>query len=709
MTDQEPQKHANIVTDTVIGSCLRPLLKALKWQGSKRRLKEVLPHFSNIYSVQMLCEIMQNLNYEYSCVNETLGHIDPRVMPCLFVNEVGKFYVVISETKKGYKVFDGEAGKQRELALDTLSDHAKKGKLYAFKFKKQKEKEKALEASWGRRTYHQNKKLVHYIILTSFVLNILALSTPLFIMSVYNRVIRTGSYYMLWQFSIGIGIAMTGIILLYRVRGNMLAVLSSRLDKSIGNHIFERLLFLAPSYTENASVGSQVARIRDFDRLREFLSGSMMATFFDTPFIFIAIVIIGILGGNLILVPIILILAFILSGVFFYPRIKRRVSRNSFHHAQYQEFLLETTEELRAIKYLGAEGVWKNRFKELSANNSMMALRLSIINTLTVSLSDAFMIMAGMGIISFGALKVIDGDLSVGAMIAIMMIIWRILAPLKTIFNTLPRLQQMTNSLRQMSMLMKIQPESQMNQLVYANKQILTGPITFNRVSFRYQTTHEPALLGVDFTVNKGELVGIVGRNGVGKSTILKLVLGMYQPQSGTVRIDNQDIRQINPIMLRSSIGYLPQTLELFYGSIAANLKLAKADATDEELREAADRAGILQDIESLPQGFDTSLRDHSAEKLSSSFQELLCLARVYLKKPSIMLLDEPGASIDAGDDKILMNSIASMRGKVTLLMISHRPSHLKLMDKILVLDQGQLVAYGKASEVLEKIPKDML
>lgn len=709
MTEQDPRRNANIITETVVGSCLQPLLMALNWQGSKRRLKEVMPHFSNIYSVKMLCEIMENLNYEHTVVEESLDSIDARVIPCLFSNNAGKVFVIIKKTKKGYKVFDGESGKPRELRLDTLTENAKNGNVYSFKFKKTKAKEKALEASWARRTYTQNKKLVHYIVLISLVLNVLALSTPLFIMSVYDRVISTGSYYMLWQFAIGIGIAMTGVILLYRVRGNMLAVLSSRLDKSIGNHIFERLLFLAPSYTENASVGSQVARIRDFDRLREFLSGSMMATFFDAPFIFIAIAIIAILGGSLVLVPVILITAYILSGIFFYPRIKRRVARNSFHHSQYHEFLLETTEEMRAIKYLGVEKVWMKRFKELSASNSMMALQLGIMNTLTVSISDTFMILAGMGIISVGAIKVIDGDLTVGAMIAVMMIIWRILAPLKTIFNTLPRLQQMANSLHQMSMLMQIQPESQMNQLIYANKQILAGPITFNRVSFRYMTTHEPALLGVDFTVNRGELVGIVGKNGTGKSTILKLALGLYQPQSGTVRLDNQDIRQINPIVLRSGIGYLPQTPELFYGSIAANLKLAKPDATDDELKEAAARAGILEDIESLPEGFNTSLRDHSAEKLSTSFQELLCLARVYLRKPLIMLLDEPGASVDAETDKILMENLAALRGKVTVLMISHRPSHLRIMDKIMVLDQGQLVAYGKASEVLEKIPKDML
>nr|MCH9744029.1 ATP-binding cassette domain-containing protein [Gammaproteobacteria bacterium] len=323
--------------------------------------------------------------------------------------------------------------------------------------------------------------------------------------------------------------------------------------------------------------------------------------------------------------------------------------------------------------------------------------------------SETIMILAGMAVISFGAIMVIHQTLTVGGMIAIMVLIWRVLAPLKTIFNTLPRLQQMGSSLSQITRLMSISPESDIQNVNYEHKRKIIGPINFNRVSFRYQSASDPAVLGMEFTVVPGELIGIVGRNGSGKSSILKIILGMYQPQAGSIRIDNQDIRQINPIELRNGIGYLPQKPELFYGSIAANLRLAKPDATDDELKVAAGKAGILDDILSLSKGFDTPLRDHSMERLASSFQQLLCLARAYLKQANILLLDEPASVLDMDADKILMQSIESLRGKAIVMMVTHRPSHLKLMDRVFVVDGGQLVLKGKPEDVMEKIPKGML
>lgn len=294
-------------------------------------------------------------------------------------------------------------------------------------------------------------------------------------------------------------------------------------------------------------------------------------------------------------------------------------------------------------------------------------------------------------------------------MIATMILIWRVLAPLKTVFNTLPRIQQMISSLRQINRLMQIEPEVQPMELLSRSKRQFDGSITFERVSFRYKSGMDPALMGVEFSVKPGEIVGIVGRNGSGKSTILKTILGLYKPQSGSILIDGKDIRQHNPIELRNSIAYVSQNPELFYGTIADNLRLGRPDVTEAVMIQATKAAGVYDDIMAMSHQFNESLRDFSTSKLSTSFQQGLCLARAYLKQSNILLLDEPAGVLDNKLDDYLQNILKICKGKVTLLMVSHRPSHLKLCDKILLLEQGQVLMYGPPAEVLPKIPKDFL
>ncbi|MCH9744732.1 MAG: hypothetical protein K0U29_07375, partial [Gammaproteobacteria bacterium] len=275
MNESQKDRRASavLVEQTVIGSCFDPLLKAMKWHGSRQRLKEVMPHYSKIYNVTMFKDIFNHLNYECKEVKLLLKEVDDRLLPCLFVTGEGNVLVLIKRDKKGVHVFDGEANKQRIINPEELTTRKCEGRAYTFSYKTKTDESLGLHISWVRRTYNENKKLVHTALFLSLVLNLLALSTPLFIMGVYDRVIGASSYHMLWQFSVGIGIALCGVVVVYRMRSNLLAILGARIDKAIGNHIFERLIYLSPIYTESATVGSQVARIKDFDRLREFFSG----------------------------------------------------------------------------------------------------------------------------------------------------------------------------------------------------------------------------------------------------------------------------------------------------------------------------------------------------------------------------------------------------------------------------------------------------
>ncbi len=700
--------QAKIIETTALGACIVPLLKALKWHGAKRHLKEAMPHISQVYTPAMICDVLAHLNYQHKEIEADLKLIDSRLLPCLFILENGSPMVVLRKQGDRVVVFSGErhAITQVDISDDRVSH---KGVLYIFHQVKEDSEEKALHESWLRITFNNNRSLFWSALFLSFIVNLLMLATPLYVMSVYDRVVTTGSYQMLGEFVTGVVIALIGIITLYRIRAKIIAIFGARLDRAIGVSIFQRLLYLSPAYTETATVGAQVSRLKDFDRLRQFLAGPLLTTFFDVPYLVIALIIIGLIAKLLVIVPVIMVVAFIILGVSLHFKVKRATRIASFNSSRQQEFILEAITNMRALKYLAAEEKWEKRYRDMSADSNVASLKLIVLGSINTAISDAIMVTSGMAVLVFGALAIINQELTVGAMIATMILIWRVLAPLKTIFNTLPRLQQMASSLGQIDKLMHIEPEVEPLERLSRSSHKFKGEITFVRVSFRYRSSMDPALMGVTFEVKPGEVVGIVGKNASGKSTILKVLLGLYQPQAGSVLIDNQDIRQLNPIELRNSISYVPQKPELFYGTIEANLLLGKPEATMNEMILAAKAAGIYNDIMALPNQFKESLRDFNSIQLSVSFQQGLCLARAYLKKSKILLLDEPAGVLDDNLDQFLMRAIKLCHKRITLMMVSHRPSHLKLCDKILLIDQGQVILFGPPDEVLPKIPKDYL
>ena len=280
-----------------------------------------------------------------------------------------------------------------------------------------------------------------------------------------------------------------------------------------------------------------------------------------------------------------------------------------------------------------------------------------------------------------------------------MMLMWRVLSPIQTVFTNMTRIERVGSAVRQIDGLMKIAGERP-DASPGVSARAVEGSLEFARVSFRYSMNVDPALIGVEFKVKPGELVAITGPNGGGKSTLLKMVLGMYQPQAGAILIDNVDIRQLDPIVLRRMVGYAPQDTQLFRATIAQNLRLARPDASDNEVYQALDMAGALEQVLALPRGLEYRVGDNTNE-LPSSMKQKLSLARAYLTRAPIMLFDEPGTGLDEEGDQKFMKTLQSLKGTTTVLFISHRPSHIKLADTLLVFDKGYLRAAGPPEVLL--------
>ncbi|MCC9624376.1 peptidase domain-containing ABC transporter [Thalassospira sp. MA62] len=680
-------------------ACLWPLLQALGWRGLPRQVAEALPHNDQPLDLTDFRNVMANLNFRSREIDATFDQIDERMMPCLFVPDNGTALVLIRPEDNGIRVFDG--GTDRQMVLRT---NAMPGKLYQFNTADRRERYfEDDKRGWFGGIASRFSRLGYQLLAITFVLNIMALATPIFIMGIYDRVIGTRSISMLLQFAIGIGIVIILSVILRSLRSQIVSHFGARLDKLVSGAIFERLLSLPPHFTERAPVGVQISRIRDFESVREFFTGPMALVMMEMPFVPVFLLVLFYLGGWLALIPVALVVVFVLFGFMTFPVVARRVSALGRHGANRQEFLVETVGKMAALKYSASEKRWLGRFRDISADTAHAGFRVSMITNVINTLAQVLMISSGAFILAFGAQRVMNGDMTVGALVASMMLAWRVLGPINQAFLGMPRLAQLRGSVRQINRLMGLPPEGDLVPRSVDQRRF-AGAVTFSRVSFRYSAESDPALVGVNFDIKPGEVVALVGANGAGKSSLIKLVAGMYQPQAGTVLIDGQDIRQMDPHALRQAISYVPQDIEFFRGSIAQNLRLANPVASPDDLRMACMSAGVLQEIENLSDGFSTRIGDQHSTRFSASFMQRLALARAFVRDAPIILFDEPMNGLDQKADRAFAQTIKRLRGGSTIFLITHRPSHLDLADRILVLDAGQLRGDASPARIKQQV-----
>ncbi|MBL4603100.1 MAG: ATP-binding cassette domain-containing protein [Emcibacteraceae bacterium] len=696
-------KIGSFNAESSFAACILPLLQALGWRGQTRYLFEALPHFADTLTLTELRNTLAHLHYKTEQVEDVdLNVVDDRLFPCLFTNNDGKPYVLLARDDKGIKVFDSEL--KSEVYLDESEII---GNAYFLSSKHDSQTNKETDAApaenWVTELFFRFKKEIKELLWMTFLLNIFALLVPLFIMTVYDQVIPSQSSMTLLYLMMGIGFAIICEIVLRIHRSKFVSYIGARVENIVATATFEKLLGLPAIMTESAPIGTQVSRLKEFDVIKGLFSSTLINVVLELPFVLIFIAVIASIAGSLALIPIAMMFIFIITAMIMIPATKRRVNKSSKARAKKHGFLVETLTNLRTIKQTASEEAWHKRYRDLSAESAYTQFKSAQVSFLLQSMAQAIMLASGVATVGFGVIKVIDGEMTIGAMIATMALIWRVLSPLQNLFLTLTRLEHTLSSIKQINSLMKLKTEANPNPDNISQREFV-GHILFDRVSFRYRQGSEPALLGTSFEVMPNEMLAIIGANASGKSTILKIILAMYQNQAGQVIVDGMDIRQINPLTLRQSIAYVPQEARFFHGTIAQNLRLSHPTASDEELQEACEIANLSGDIDKLPEGIETRIGDHTVHGMASGFKQRLSLARAFLKKSPILLLDEPAQTLDFEADQAFINSLKKLKGTCTIIMISHRPSHIKLCDKVLTMENGMVVNL-ETPEELYQIP----
>lgn len=683
--------------ESLFARSLQPLLVALGAHEDRRELIESLPHFMDYIGLVELRNMLVSLGYESEPYPGRLASLNAELYPCLFVTRDGRPLVLLDVTGEGVHYFDPSLCEKQCANLGSLT-----GTAYVFTDRR-KANLKELSTStenWTTGLWQRFRRLSVHLLAMTFLINLVAIVVPLVIMLIYDQVIGTRSLDSLKYILVGVAIVLFADFGFRQLRARLIGTVAGRLDFLIGVETFRQLLNIPPLYTERSSVAAQLARLRQFDAVRSFFTGSGASVALELPFAVIAILVIAFIAGPVAWVPVVAILIYIVLGVLVMPQLEVLQRRSSSVKAEKQRMVLQTVEGHTEIKAVGVEDVWHERFREISGECASAGYRAALASSIVTAFGQLVMGAAAVAVISWGANRVLQGQLSVGGLIATMALVWRVLGPLQSAYLTASRAQQIFKALGQINQLMRIGVEQ-----TGAHSSLLLseirGAIRAERLSFRYGPDQDPAVFGVSFAVQPGEILTITGTTGSGKSTVLKLIAGMYRAQAGTVYLDDMDIRQMDAADLRRNIAYVPQEVQVFHGTIAQNLRLGNGLATDQELEDALAEAGILDEINRLPKGVQTRIGDNVTEQFPPGFIRGLGLARALLRKTHVVLLDEPGSSLDMPSDQRLVESLERMRGQRTVILVTHRPSHIRVSDRAVIMDEGRVTFVGQPDEVV--------
>jgi ATP-binding cassette subfamily C protein LapB len=539
------------------------------------------------------------------------------------------------------------------------------------------------------------------VLLASFLINLFALAMPLFVMNVYDRVVPNDTTETLWALAVGVLIVLGFDFGMRMMRSYLVDIAGKRIDVILSSNIFEKAMGMKME-ARPASVGSFASNIHEFEAFREFITSATITALVDLPFVVLFIVVIFWIGGIIGLVPVLAVPMIVLVGIILQRRLGEIIQMTFRCGAQKQGLLIESLSAIETIKSLSAEGVLQRKWEQLVGTMSRMGIKARTLSSAIVNVSMSIQQTAGVVLVVVGVYLIAERELTVGALVACTILNTRALAPLGQVAGLMTRYHQSLSALSTLQNVMQLPVERPENKS-FVQRPGIRGEIEFRNVTFSYPGKQVPALANVSFRLAPGERVGVIGRIGSGKSTLEKLILGMYEPSSGSILIDGVDIKQIDPAMLRRNVGYVPQDIVLFFGTVKENILFAAPYADDSAMLRAAEVAGVTEFVNHAAQGFDLHVGERG-EGLSGGQRQTIAIARSLVLDPPIMVMDEPTNSLDNRSEENFKGKLdAALAGK-TLLLVTHRASLLTLVPRLIVLDNGKVVADGPKEQVMHAL-----
>ena len=544
------------------------------------------------------------------------------------------------------------------------------------------------------------------VFLASFLINLLAIALPIFTMNVYDRVIPNRAAETLWVLAVGVVLAFGLEFFLRRARTAVVDQTARRLDLKLSQKIFGRLL-ASPLQERKGHTGSLAARVSEFAIVRDFFASTTLVMVIDVLFLFVFVGVIAIIGGWLALVPLTIILAMLGAGYVLQRKVVDAARDAQADYGLQQTMLVESLAGMETLKSVSGEGTMLSRWHKLADIGSHSQQRLRDINSLAVGLAQTFQQVSTVSLIVGGYYLFANGDITMGAIIAIVMLSSRSLAPAGQIAYLLTRGRQAQEALDSIEKLFEGGDERKQGSSL-ALGALEKPTIRLENLSFAYEGTAQSALSGIDLTITPGEKVAIVGRVASGKSTLGRVICGLYPPSDGALLLNGIDARQFRPELLRQALRFVGQDAVLFTGSIKDNLAISDPGIADERLIEAMRKTGADMFLSRDAGGFDRPVGE-DGRMLSGGQRAFMALTRALVTDAEVLFLDEPTGAMDSHTEKLLVERLGkALVPEQTLIIATHRPALFSICDRLIVLDSGKIVADGPVQDVLKQAGSEL-
>ncbi len=698
--------------DDSLLSCLEILASFHGRPTSSVSLKAGLPLDKNLLTPELFIRSAARIGLSSRVIHKKLIDISTFTLPCVLILEGAKACLLVSQpSREDVEVIFPETGRgSKVMGLEDINQIYSGYAIFCQPLYRYDQRSADIEIehpkNWFWGTLAKSWSIYMQVAVAAILVNLFAIVSPLFVMNVYDRVVPNNATDTLWVLATGVFIVFGFDLLLKTLRVHYVDSAGRNADVMLASRIFEQVLGMRLAFRPESS-GSFANQLREFETLREFFSSATLVAFIDLPFVFLFILLIGYIGGAiawvpLLSVPIIMVVTFILQGP-----LRGWVNKSFKEGAQKHALLVEAIYGLETIKSFGAEGRMQRNWENFVSQAASSSNAVRFLGALALNFAGFIQQLSYILVVVAGVYLIAKGDLSTGGLIACSILSARAMAPLSQVVSLLSKLNQSRTSLEALNKIIKL-PTERGELQSYLHRPNLHGDIEFKDVNFSYPNQKTKALEGLSLSIKSGEKIGVVGRIGSGKSTLEKLILNLYTAEEGSIQIDSTDIRQIDPADLRKNIGYVPQDIYLFHGSVRDNITLGSDHVTDEEILKAAILSGVHDFVRHHPMGYDMPISEGGAS-LSGGQRQTIAVARALIRNPSILLLDEPSAMMDHTSEAQIIQRLRSIISDKTVIIISHRIPLLDLTDRIIVMDNGRVIADGPKSEVLKALSNSQI
>jgi ATP-binding cassette subfamily C protein LapB len=677
---------------------LYELLASIGWEGPQHRIFEALPHLSSIESVRTLRAVLARLEVDLISTDRRPSEINGENLPCLLVDDSDRCRLITAGPQGQLEIY-GVDGARSKAEREQLH-----GKIFLIKRRKPDEASaKKRSGSFVGHVLRQLRGPISRIALHSAAINAAGLLLSLYVVLVYDVVIATNSLDTLGFLAFG-ALALLGLeFWLRQKRSQTIAYLAARFDAVISVRALGSVLNLPLAMTERAPLASQLSRFRQFEIGRDLFAGQFASAVFDLPFTLLFLMLLFAIGGVVGFVPVGLSVVIVAICAASAPLCIAQIAKVGADKLRSDSLLLELVDKLRTVRHASAERIWLSRYADNLATYQRSRVASTQLTSHLQTVTNGLVAAAGIATLAIGSLRVMNGAMSAGELVAAMMIVWRILVPVQVAALNIPRVKQTSATVRQIDEVVRMGSERE-SEVPPTLSRRLGGHIFCSSLYLSLGAQQEPQLRGLNLQIGAGEMVAIAGPSGSGKSTLLKVLLGLYPQYMGTVRLGGLDLRQLHPSEARAAIGYASQQMTFFYGSVAANFRFANPAATDADIAAALAAMGMSPSDPEFPEGLETRISGSDTRTLAQGWLCRLSIARALVKKPAILLLDDPGNGLDQAGDAAFMAHLNAIRGKQTMLLVTARPSHMRLADRVIEMRGGSIVADGRPDIVVPRI-----